>query len=127
VADAQSFALAYTSFRLPASRFMRSIVERWRELDPGSLLAAEFASKLEYPLPVAELEASRMAPLRDAMIADAGTNPEPLRMYSRHLMHAYRNLRSAFHQPPTNELAFVLARLAETDAVHRQSHLLRLA
>lgn len=127
VTDAQSLALAYTAFRLPSSRYMRAIVERWRELDPHSLLAAEYASKLEYPLPVAQLEADRMAPVRDAMMAEAATNPEPLRMYSRHLMHAYRALRCAFYQPPTNELAAVLARLAETDTVNRQSHLLRQA
>lgn len=127
VADAQALALSHSTFGLPSSRYMRSIVERWRELDPRSLLAAEYASKLDYPLPVAQLEADRLAPVRDAMMTEAAKNPEPLRMYSRHLMNAYRNLRCVYYQPPTNELAVVLERLVETDALHRQSHLLRLA
>ncbi|MBX3747940.1 MAG: fused MFS/spermidine synthase [Verrucomicrobiae bacterium] len=127
VTDAQSFALFHTSHQLPPPRIMRSITERWRELDPSSLLAVEFSGKLDQPLPVSELEALRMRKVRDELFERAATEPEPLRIYSRHLMHAYRALRSAFYQPPTEELIEVLDRLVETDPAHLQSHLLRLA
>lgn len=127
VSDAQSLALFHTTFQLPDVRVVRSVIERWRELAPESTLPAEYSAKLSFPLPVSELEAQRMARVRERLLADAATNPEPLRIYSRHLMHAYRYQRSAFHRPATNELGVVLGRLLETDVEHRQSHLLRLA
>src|SRR5690606_31572595 len=121
LADAQSFALFYTSFELPHPQILRSIVERWREMDPGSTLVAEYSAKLDFPLSIAELEAQRMALAREEMIAGAEEQPEALRIYSRHLMHAYRYLRSAFYQPPTDELVAVLERLVEVDSLPRQS------
>lgn len=127
VSDLQAFALFHTTFRLPQPRLMRSIVEQWRELAPESTLAAEFSAKMEFSLPVSELEALRMARLRDSLLANAAREPEPLRIYSRHLMNAYRYLRSAFYQPPSAELLTVLERLLEVDTEHRQSHQLRLA
>jgi spermidine synthase len=126
-ADLQSFALFHTSFGLPRPHILRSLLEKWRNAAPDETLPVEYSAKLDYPLPVAELEASRMARVRDLMMTNAPTDPEPLRLYSRHLMYAYRYLRSAYYQPPSEELTAVLTRLAETDARHRQSHLLRLA
>jgi hypothetical protein len=61
------------------------------------------------------------------MMTNAVNELEPLRIYSRHLMHAYRNQRSVFYQPPSEELEIVLEKLVEVDERHRQSHLLRLA
>lgn len=127
VAEAQSFALLHATHRMPKPRMLRSILERWRELAPGSTLPAEFSAKMEYPLPVAELEASRMARVRDTMLENPAAEMEPLRIYSRHLMNAYRQQRSVFYQPPTEDLIQVLERLAEVDSVHRQTHWLRLA
>ncbi len=127
VSDVQSFALFHTTYKLPQPRLIRSIVERWRELAPDSTLAAEFSAKLDVALPVAELEAQRMHLVRDAMMTRAEQEPEPLRIYSRHLMNAYRQLRSAYYQPPSAELEEVLERLRAADATHRQSHILRLA
>lgn len=127
VADMQSFALFHTSFGLPNAKILRSILEAWRELAPDSTMVAEFSAKLDFPLPVSELEAQRMARVREPILANAEREPEPLRIYSRHLMHAYRYQRSAYYQPPSEELVTVLERLAEVDAVHRQSHRLRLA
>lgn len=125
--DAQAFALFYQSYRLPHPWVLRSLIERWRDLAPGAVLPAEFSAKLDYPLPVAEVEASRMRRVLPAMLTNAVADPDPLRMYSRHLMNGYRQLRSAFHRPPTEELVTVLERLVEADPVHRQSHQLRLA
>ncbi len=127
VTDLQSFALFHTSFGLPRPPILRSLIEKWRDLAPGDMLPAEYSAKLYYPLPVSELEAERMARIRDPMMANAASEPEPLRMYSRHLMNAYRYLRSAAYQPPSGELTAVLTRLVETDTYFRRSHLLRLA
>lgn len=127
VTDAQSFALFHTAYRLPRPQVMRSILERWRELAPDSTLPAEYSAKMDFPLPVSELEAQRMARVRGAMMTNAATELEPLRMYSRHLMHGYRYLRSVYYQPPTEEIKAVLGRLVEVDEVHRATHELRLA
>lgn len=127
VTDVQSFALFHTAYRIPHPRIVRSILERWRELSPESTLVAEYSAKLDYPLPVSELEARRMALVREPMMAGAEKEPEPLRMYSRNLMNAYRYLRSAYYQPPSEELEAVLNRLIEVDSAHRQTHRLRLA
>lgn len=125
--DYQSLALLYTSFRVPQSRLVRSLVERWREVTTDPTLTAEFATKLEIALPNSESEAARLRPLRDTMMSEAPRSPELLRMYSLHLMNVYRTLRSAFYQPPSDELVEVLRRLAEVDGVYRASHQLRLA
>lgn len=125
--DCQSFALFHTSFRLPQARLIRSVVERWREQAPDSTLAAEFSAKLEVAPPVSELEASRLRPMLATLMSQAEREPELLRIYSRHLMNAYRTLRSAFYQPPTEELVSVLERLEEVDSRYRSSHRLRLA
>lgn len=125
--DVQSFALFHNAFHLPRAAVMRSIVERWRELAPDSTLPAEFSAKMEFPLSVAELEAGRMARVRGLMMDHAATELEPLRMYSRHLMRAYRDQRSVYFQPSSKELKEVLGRLIEVDDLHRSSHLLRLA
>ncbi len=127
VGDAQAFALFHTSFRLPRAQVMRSIVERWRELAGDSTLPAEYSAKMEFPLSVAELEAQRMARVKGLMMSRAADELEPLRMYSRHLMHAYRYQRTVYFQPGTAELKEVLGRLVEVDDVHRASHLLRMA
>lgn len=125
--DAQSYALLHTSFGIPRAARLRSIIELWRQLAPGESLPAEYSAKLDYPLPVSELEAQRMAQARDAILTNATRQVEPLRIYSRHLMHAYRYLRSAYYIPPHEELKSVLERLVELDEHHRRSHLLRLA
>lgn len=127
VTDMQSFALFHTTFKLPNPKILRSILERWREMAPDSTLVAEFSAKLDFPLPVSELEAQRMSRVRDTIMTNAPAELEPLRIYSRHLMHAYRYQRSAYYQPPSEELVKVLERLTDVDALHRQSHRLRLA
>lgn len=125
--DFADLALFHSQHGVPMPSVMRSAIEGWRTLNPQSLAAAEYSAKFPLALPVAELEARRMQPLRDRLLADAARDPEPLRMYAMHLMNAYRNLRSVYHQPPADELLAVLDRLIETDALNRRTHLLRRA
>jgi hypothetical protein len=127
VDDARALILLHKAASVPDGRLVRSLLRHWQAMAPDDVLPVEFSSKMELPLPVAELQAAEMSRLRDRMMASAPAEPEPLRMYSRHLMHAYRTARSVFHTPPADELLTVLARLAEVDAEHRGSHLLRLA
>jgi spermidine synthase len=125
--DLAAFTLFQIEYDLPAGATYRSLLEHWRLTQPNALMPAEASAKLDYPLPISELEALRLAPLREIMFANAPTDPELLRMYSRHLMNAYRAQRSVFHLPNASELDAVLLRLVETDDLHRASHQLRLA
>lgn len=125
--DLAAFTLFQIEHDLPTPATYRSILEHWRLTHPTALMPAEASAKLDYPLPVSELEALHLARLRDTMFEIAPTDPELLRMYSRHLMNAYRAQRSVFHLPNSTELEAVLLRLVETDSLHRASHQLRLA
>lgn len=125
--DFAALALLNSEHGVPMPQVMRSLIEGWRAASPQSTAAAEFSAKFPLGLPVSELEARRLALLRDRLFAEAPQNPELLRLYALHLMNAYRTLRSAYHQPPVDELLAVLDRLVETDAPNRRTHLLRRA
>jgi hypothetical protein len=73
------------------------------------------------------LRALRLAPLREAMIEEAATNPEPLRLHAADLMESYRSQRSIFHLPPTADLEVILERLIETDPAYQRLYRLHLA
>ncbi|MFN0066427.1 MAG: fused MFS/spermidine synthase [Limisphaerales bacterium] len=125
--DFAALALFHSEHGVPLAHVMRSAIEGWRTVTTNSTVVAEYSTKFPLALPVSELEASRLAPLRERMFADAARDPELLRMYAMQLVHAYRNLRSVYHQPPTDELLGALDRLIETDAPNRRTHLLRRA
>ncbi len=125
--DARSIALLHASFEVPHPRIYRSVLMEWQRRTPLDLLPVELASKLSWTAPTSATQAQEMARVRDAMLAAAPRDPESLRMYSRYLQNAYRETRSAFYQPPADELQAVLERLVEHDPVHRASHRLRLA
>ncbi len=127
VADAEAFAVLHASYRVPLPRLMRSVSERWQELAPDSLIAEEYWSKMRSPPSLADLHVRRAARLLPAMIAAAGEDPGPLRQYAGQAMAWYRDIRSVVYQPPVEALEAALARLAETDAMHRDVHRLRLA
>lgn len=127
VRDAQAVALLFETADVPHPRFVRSALRQWQTLAPDDLMAVELSAKLDFPPANSEVFANEMARARDVMFAQAPSNPEPLRIYSRFLQNAYRNARSVFHQPPTSELTAVLERLVEIDPTHRTSHQLRLA
>ncbi len=127
VRDARAQLVLYTSAEVPHAHLIRSVLREWQRLDPSDLLPVETASKMEYPPSNAAVLAHEMSRSRDLMFARAATEPEPLRMYSRYLHNAYRQARSVYFQPPSQELRSVLEHLAEHDAEHRNSHQLRLA
>jgi spermidine synthase len=125
--DARAVVLLHSTADVPHPSLVRSILAQWRSLDASDLLPVELAAKMEFPPPNSLILAHEMSPARDIMFAKFGTEPEPLRMYSRYLQNSYRQARSVFHQPPTDELRAVLEFLADKDLVHRTSHQLRLA
>ncbi len=127
VQDARTIVLLHDTAKVPHPTLARSVLSHWQELDPSDLLPVEMASKMEFPPSNSAVYAQDMVHALDLMMARFQTEPEPLRMYSRYLQSAYRQARSAFHQPATGELTTVLEFLAERDAVHRLSHQLRLA
>jgi len=127
VQDARSLALLNASADVPHPRLLRSVLRQWQDIAPNDLLPVELSSKMDFPLPHSAMQSIEMSKARSLMFTNFQREPEPLRMYSRYLQNAYRHARSIFYQPPTEELQAVLEYLAEHDAIHRPSHLLRLA
>lgn len=125
--DIQAMALFHTAHRLPAGRWVRSAVERWRELEPDSLLAAEYSSRLEPAVPAALAEARRLEGQREGWLAAPGEHLEGLRLDAQLRLSGYRALRSVYYQPPVDELRRVLERLVEVDHEEVGVHRLRLA
>lgn len=127
VSDATAFAVLHANYRVPLPRLMRSVAERWQEMEPGSLIASEYWSKMSTPPPLAELHVQRGARLLPEMIQAASQEPSPLRQYADQRMAWYRDLRSVIYQPPQDELVAVLERLETSDPAHRHLHRLRRA
>jgi len=125
--DLRPIVLLHASADVPHPSLVRSVLRQWQQLNPLDLLPVEMAAKMEFPPPNSLILAHEMSRARDLMFAKADTEPEPLRMYSRYLQNSYRQARSVFYQPPTEELQAVLEHLVEKDPVHHHSHQLRLA
>ncbi len=119
VQDARSVVLLHTTATVPDPQIVRSVLRRWQEMAPEDVLPLEISSKMNLALPISELQALELGRSRDRILERAATDPEPLRMYSRHLMNAYRSLRSVFHTPPADELRTVLDD-AKVDAAARE-------
>jgi spermidine synthase len=127
VVDAEAFAVLHATYRVPLPRLMRSVAERWQELEPGSLIAGEYWSRMRTPPPLAELHVRRGARLLPEMIQAASQEPSPLRQHADQVMAWYRDLRSVIYQPPVEDLNAVLERLESADPTHRELHRLRRA
>jgi len=127
VVDAEAFAVLHGTYRVPLARLMRSVAERWQELDPGSLIAGEYWSAMRTPPGLAELHVRRGAGLLDSMIKAADREPGPLRQYAGQRMAWYREVRSVVYQPPVTELEAMLQRLEEMDPGRREVYRLRRA
>ena len=125
--DFKAFALFFMTHRLPEGMLFRSLVSRWEQDFPKSVLPMEFSSRLAERRPVAQLEAIMMAPFRDQIFKNAEKDPEMLRLYAQFLMQTYRTYRSVFYVPPNVELKAALERLIETDRPNQRVYKLRLA
>ncbi len=127
VVDAEGFAVLHGTYRVPLPRFMRSVAELWQELDPASLVAAEYWSSMRSAPSLAELHVRRGASLLPSMLETAERDPGPLRQYAGQMMAWYREARSVAYQPPAANLEIALHRLMDTDPTHREVHRLRWA
>ncbi|MCF7762684.1 MAG: fused MFS/spermidine synthase [Verrucomicrobia bacterium] len=126
-ADYKAFGRFYLDNRIPEAGLFRSLVMRWQREQPEATLPMEMMAQVTAPPLNAELEALRLAPLRDVLVERAATDPEPLRMYTSYLMQTYRYHRSVFNQPPTDELKTLLERLLETNPRNQRIYKLHLA
>jgi len=127
VDDFRALARVHFAQGLPPADLMRSLLLRWqRDLAVSSELL-EFSAQLANAGPAYELEALRMAPLRETIFQRAGQKPELLRQYARLLLMTYRSQRSIFYTPPSHELRSALERLLQTDPGSAPASQLQLA
>jgi spermidine synthase len=122
---------ALARFNLPGnmatSDLVPSVLLRWQQESPDSLEPWEMANRLKPdPLP-GELDALRLAPLHEPLLARAPSNPTLLRQYGLALMRLYLAQRSCFFAPPADELTRVLDSLVLCDPDHQRLYQVYLA
>jgi len=127
--DYKALGRFYMEYRLPEPDLFRSLLVRWQREMPDATLPMEMMAQASEAVLTAELEALRVAPMRDRLLrrAEAENDPEPLRMYASYLMQTYRAHRSVFHLPPSEELKALLERLIETNPANQRVYKLHLA
>jgi hypothetical protein len=126
-ADFAAFVRDYQEHQIPEPNVFRSLLLAWQGDATQPAFPLDLWSIASEHMTTAELRVLRMAPFSAAMLAEAGSNPKPLRAYASDLMESYRAQRSVFYLPPTAELERVLQRLADTDRPRRRLYLLYLA
>jgi spermidine synthase len=125
--DFKGFARDYEQRHMPEPPLFRSLLLRWQDESSEPRFPIKLWSQASERTPAAELRALRLAPLREALIQEAQTNAEPLRLYAADLMESYRAKRSIFYLPPTTNLEAILQRLLKVDPSHDRIYRLNLA
>lgn len=124
--DYRSMMQGYLNCGLPGEQVLRSIRVRWQG-DSASTGQLDHFPKLPPLGTVAELEALRLANLRQEILGHADTQRELARYYMDLLTQIYRSQRSVFLVPPARELRAVAERMVEVDSENRSLHRLLLA
>jgi spermidine synthase len=125
--DYKAFGRFYMEYRLPEPDLFRSLLVRWQREMPEATLPMEMMAQASDAVLTAELEALRVAPMREQLLRLVENDSEPLRMYASYLMQTYRAHRSTFHKPPSEELKALLERLLQTNPVNQRVYKLHLA
>lgn len=126
-ADFQAFARSYVEEQKTAVDLFASLLLHWQQVQPNAFEPLELASRFRFLNAPGELDALRLGPRREALLARAKENPTLLRQYGLGLMRAYTEQRSCFHAPPTTELIAILERLIELDPNHQRVYQAYLA
>ncbi len=124
--DYRSLMHGHLAYGLPGDRVLRSIRVRWQG-DSTSTGQLDLFPQLPPLGTVAELEALRLANLRQEILGHADTQRELARYYLGLLTQIYRSQRSVFLVPPARELRAVAERMVEVDPENRALHQLLLA
>ena len=124
--DYRSLMRGYLASGLPGEQVLRSIRVRWQG-DSTSTGQLDLFPQLPPLGTVAELEALRLANLRQEILGHADTQRELARYYLDLLTQIYRSQRSIFLVPPAHELRSVAERMVEVDPEHRALDQLLLA
>jgi hypothetical protein len=106
---------------------VRSILLRWRREDPEDIEPVVLTARIADVTSQGQLEALRLAPLREVLMEHAATDPQLLRHYAVSLMATYREQRSVFFTPSVTALKAALERLLATDSKNQRTYRLFLA
>ncbi|HVY72152.1 MAG TPA: fused MFS/spermidine synthase, partial [Verrucomicrobiae bacterium] len=125
--DYDAFAHFFAASHLPAPALFRSLCARWQ----GDAAARSDLVRLLPILPplgsTSELEALRLAPLRETILNLSTNDTRLLAHYTSLLREVYLSQRSVSHVPRGTELRATLERMAIVDPAHAPAHQLELA
>jgi hypothetical protein len=127
VNDYRMFSHAFMDDQLPQLEIFRSLLLRWQREAPTANEPIEIAAQTPDLKSAPQLEALRLAVIRESIWNDAEKNPGQLIRYRHFLLATYRQQRSAFYLPPATELEAVLQRLIITDERNVRIYKLELA
>lgn len=130
VEDYRAFARMHTDRPTSSLDLLATVVLRWTREHPESREPLQVASRFRFAASPRPLETLRLRSVREALWEQALTHPALMRQYGVNLMRHYREQRSCFFAPATNELRRVLDRLIAVDPDHQrvyQAHLAVLA
>lgn len=125
--DLKALALVATEFgNLPPS-LLYSVTAKWSNDHPEDLLPLELLERLDQLDFLPEFQAEQYHPRRETLIERVESDPFPLRSYAKALVAVYRNRRSVFHRPPSEELATIVDALLAGDPEYASLYRLQLA
>lgn len=119
--DYKAMARGYLRSGLPGPQLLRSLRIRWQS-DPHATGQLELYPQLPPLGTSAELEALRLANLREEILAKAESNRLLARHYFHLLLEIYRSQRSVFLVPTAHELRAVGERLLGADPVRKSEY-----
>ena len=125
--DCLALARQYGKSGMPHLAVFRSVLHRWRQLDPSDPMPLRLLSSYSIQNPAADGDASRLAADPFYLDDERLTDLRMLRQYADLMVVRHRTQRSAFHVPRSERLEQVLGALVRLDADNQRVHRLRLA
>jgi predicted membrane-bound spermidine synthase len=125
--DYESIARGLSAQEWQNAGLLFSLLRRWRRESPGALEPLELLTRMRPSTTPGDYDALRLAALRDQIIQRSSAQPQLLRQYAFSLMESYREERSVFYVPPTQELQAALEPLLSADPANQPVYELWLA
>ena len=125
--DFRAFAKFYLAGSAGYLDLFNSLLLRWEHDHPEDIEPYERGASVTYVRTPSELQARRLQAIQARIFERAATDPTLLRKYAVALMAYYREQRSIFFEPPSQELQEILLGLAEADQANARVYRAYLA
>jgi hypothetical protein len=125
--DYEAYVRFFKAQSRPYVDLYYSLLLRWQRESPQAIEPLEHTARFDYLTPPGEFEALRLGPQQEKIVQRADRDPLLLRRYGTALMKTYREHKSFFYLPPTEELERVLQLLIQKDSDNQRVYQLFLA